>query len=480
MPEMKEKITNRTKIVATIGPSSSSKEILEQLIRAGVNVCRINGSHGNHELQKEIITTVREINNEKGLHVAILYDLQGPKLRIGEVLNSEILLNDGEELTLTTSKDHTGVREIFVQYPSICQDVQPGETILVDDGKIALKVMEVVGNEKVITQVIHGGVLSSRKGINLPDTKISLPSLTEKDLADLQFALDHNVEWIGLSFVRSASDIISLKKIIADRNKQAKVIAKIEKPEALIDITAIIEETDGLMVARGDLGVEMPMEQVPLIQKMLVASCIEASKPVIIATQMMESMITNFRPTRAEVNDVANALLDGADALMLSAETSVGKYPVEVIEAMYKIIHLSETKMEIYYRDKRPEQHTDSFVSDTICYNACMMAKHADAVCISVMTHSGYSAFRIASQRPKASIMVFTDNKSLLNMLSLVWGVQGFYYDKYVSTDVTISDIKAFLRQQQFVKTKDLVIHVASTPLHEKGTTNTIKLNLIE
>jgi len=472
------KFLNRTKIIATIGPSSSSKEVLEKMIKAGVNVCRINGSHGSHDLQKKIIDHVRQINQERGLHIAILYDLQGPKLRIG-MLPADMMLEDGDKLILTTNKNSTEPREVFVQYPSICMDVKKGETILVDDGKIALKVEEVVGDEKVITTVVHGGVLSSRKGINLPDTKISLPSLTEKDHADLTFALDNSIEWIGLSFVRSAADIISLKKIIADSGKSSKVIAKIEKPEAIVDIAGILEETDGLMVARGDLGVEMPMEQVPLIQKMLVARCIAASKPVIIATQMMESMITNFRPTRAEVNDVANAVLDGADSLMLSAETSVGKYPVEVIEAMHKIIRLSETDQSIYYRAKPPVKQLTSFISDTISYNACLMAKHAGAVCITVMTHSGYTAVEISSQRPKANIFVFTDNIGLLNTLSLVWGVQGFYYDKYESTDTTISDIKAFIQEKKFVKKGDLVIHVASTPLFEKGTTNTIKLNLI-
>jgi pyruvate kinase len=285
---------------------------------------------------------------------------------------------------------------------------------------------------------------------------------------------------VGLSFVRSSSDIRSLKHIISKKGKSSRVIAKIEKPEAVLDISAIIEETDGLMVARGDLGVEMPMEQVPLIQKMLVASCIAASKPVIIATQMMESMIINFRPTRAEVNDVANAVLDGADALMLSAETSVGKYPVEVIEAMHKIISSSETEQSIYYRGHQPNKLAASFVADMVSYNACLMAKDAGAVCITAMTHSGYTALKLASQRPKAHISVFTDNRQLLKILSLVWGVQGFYYDKYESTDTTISDIKSFLLKKHLVKKGDLVIHVASTPLHVKGTTNTIKLNIID
>lgn len=422
---MKSK-SNKTKIIATLGPASCTKNVIEKMIRAGVNVCRINGSHGNHVEQKVIIDLVREINNAHGLHVAILYDLQGPKLRIGDVENNHLLLKENDELVLTTLAKNSLPGEVFVQYPSICKDVMPGETILVDDGKISLVVQHVIGNEKVITKVQHGGILTSRKGINLPDTKISLPSLTEKDIRDLDFALENNIEWIGLSFVRSATDIIELKKKIASKQKKSRVIAKIEKPEAIIDIVAIIEVTDGLMVARGDLGVEMPMEQVPLIQKMLVSRCIAASKPVIIATQMMESMITNFRPTRAEANDVANAVLDGADALMLSAETSVGKFPVEVIEAMHKIIETSETDQSIYYRSNPPIKNTTSFIADTVSYHACLMAKQTGAICITVMTHSGYTALELSSQRPKANILVFTENRLLLKTLSLVWGVKAF------------------------------------------------------
>ena len=476
----KKQRENRTKIIATLGPASSDEQVLKQMIRAGVNVCRINGSHGSHHEQKMLINLVRHINDETGGHTAILYDLQGPKLRIGDLPPDGMMLEEGHELLLNTQKKEAGKNEVFVQYPDIGKDVKKGEIILVDDGRIALRVKQVNDHSSVKTEVIHGGLLTSRKGINLPDTKISLPSLTPKDLADLSFALDHDVEWIGLSFVRSSRDILELKKIIAGRKKTARVIAKIEKPEALVDISAIIDLTDGLMVARGDLGVEMPMEQVPLIQKDLVRKCIDASKPVIIATQMMESMITNFRPTRAEVNDVANAVLDGADALMLSAETSVGKFPVQVIQYMHKIITMSESEHGIYYRGTPPVRNTPSFISDTISFNACIMAKHAGATMITAMTHSGYTAFELSSQRPEASILIFTDNRTLLNTLSMVWGVQGFFYDKYESTDQTIADLKDYIKEGGFVRADDLVINLASMPMKEKGRTNMLKLSYIQ
>ena len=318
----------KTKIVATLGPASSDKEILRQMFEAGVNVCRLNFSHGAYEDHASVVKTIRELNDETGLNVAILADLQGPKIRTNEMENNGVELINGSEVLIVTEKVLGTAQKFSINYADLPKDVKPGERILLDDGKLALEVISSDGSKEIKVKVIHGGILSSKKGVNFPNTKISMPSLTSKDLLDLQFALEQDVDWVGLSFVRSARDIIELKHIIAGEKRKAKVIAKIEKPEAIDDIDAIIKESDGLMVARGDLGVEIPYQNVPIIQKMLISKCITHAKPIIVATQMMESMITNISPTRAEVNDVANAVLDGADAVMLSGETSVGKHPV--------------------------------------------------------------------------------------------------------------------------------------------------------
>lgn len=471
---------NKTKIVATMGPASSPPDVLEAMIKAGVDICRINFSHGSYDVVKETIQTIRTINKKLNTHVGILADLQGPKLRIGEVENNAVELIPDNEILITTEKCIGNAAKIYITYPEFPKDVAIGDNVLIDDGKILLKVLATNRKDEVKAQVIYGGILSSKKGVNLPNTKISLPCLTPKDLADLDVALENDVEWIGLSFVRSVTDIVDLKEIIKNKNKRARVIAKIEKPEAIPGIDNIIDMADGIMVARGDLGVEMPMEQVPIIQKMLVQKCIAASKPIIIATQMMESMITNFSPTRAEVNDVANAVMDGADAVMLSGETSVGKYPVKVIENMQKIVAEVEKEVpSIYHKEHAPVLKTQTFISDSICYSACMVANQAGASAIISMTNSGYTAFKISSHRPFANIFIFTDNESLLTSLSLVWGVRGFYYNKYESTDQTIQDLKAILKEQNLVKTDDLVINIASMPMKERGRTNMLKLSYI-
>lgn len=469
---------NKTKIVATIGPASMNKQMLEKLIRAGADVCRINSSHGDHDMMKTIITNVRELNDELNSHVAILFDLQGPKLRIGDVEKGEFLLKEDSTIVFTNKECIGNAEKVYIRYPDFHHDVETGEKILIDDGKLELVITDIIG-EDVIARVTQGGILSSRKGVNLPNTSISLPSLTEKDRIDLQFALDNDVEWIGLSFVRKPEDVQELKSIINAAGKQCKVIAKIEKPEAVHNIDEIIRYSDGIMVARGDLGVELPFEMVPAIQKTIVKKCNKMAKPVIIATQMMESMITNFRPTRAEANDVGNAVFDGADALMLSAETSVGKFPDGTVSAMQKIISEVEQLNEIYYKEN-PPSNENPHVSDSICYTACTLARQTGAVAIAAMTHSGGTAFKISSHRPKANIFIFTDHKPLLCTLNLLWGVRVFYYDKYESTDVTISDVKKFMRDKHITKTGDFVIHVASTPLHERTTANTIKLSLVE
>ena len=389
-------------------------------------------------------------------------------------------LVDGNSVTITTDKTLGTSDQFSINYQELPRDVQAGEHILLDDGKLMLEVIATNGKNKIEAKIIHGGKLSSRKGVNLPNTKISMPCLTDKDKVDLDFALEQNVDWIGLSFVRSSQDIIELKGIIARQKRKAKVIAKIEKPEALEDIDQIVKNSDALMVARGDLGVEIPYQNVPLIQKMLIKKSRSHAKPVIVATQMMESMITNSSPTRAEVNDVANAVLDGADAVMLSGETSVGKFPIEVIKTMANIVTEMETHDDLYYKEELPEKNQSRFITDSICFNACRLSNRVDAKAILTMSFSGYTAYKIASLRPKSKIFIFTSNRQILTQLNLIWGVRGFYYDKTVSTDHTIADIKHILKKEGILNTNDLVINVASMPIQEHGKSNMLKLSNVE
>jgi len=470
---------NRTKIVATMGPATADILVLESMFNEGLDICRINFSHGDYEAVTHTVNNIRILNKKLSRHVGILADLQGPKLRIGLIKNGSVELDAGKVITITTKECEGDEGRIYITYPQFPQDVKIGETVLIDDGKLHLNVIDTNNKDEVRCMITVGGILSSKKGVNLPNTKISLPCLTVKDIRDLDFALENDFDWIGLSFVRSVTDIVELKEIIRHKGKRAKVVAKIEKPEAIREIDNIIDVSDGIMVARGDLGVELPMEQVPLLQKMIVNKCVEIGKPVIIATQMMESMITSYTPTRAEVNDVANAVMDGADAVMLSAETSVGKYPVKVIEMMRRIIKQVEEVGSIYYKEHTPQIKTITYITDSICYNACSLAHHAGAQAIISMTNSGYTAFKLSSHRPKAHLFIFTDNESLLTTLSLVWGIRGFYYNKYESTDETINDLKAFIKAKGFVKDDDLVINIASMPMKERGRTNMMKLSYI-
>jgi len=470
----------KTKIVATLGPASNDKEILRQMFLEGLNVCRLNFSHGAHEIHEAVIKTIRELNVETGLNVAILADLQGPKIRTNEMTDNGVELISGSKVIIVTEKILGTADRFSINYKQLPADVHPGERILLDDGKLILEVLKTDGVTEIEAFVIHGGILSSKKGVNFPNTKISMPSLTEKDKEDLDFALEQNVDWIGLSFVRNAQDIRELKAIINEKNGKAKVIAKIEKPEAIEDIDNIITESDGLMVARGDLGVEVPYERVPLIQKMLIKKCALQAKPIIVATQMMESMITNLTPSRAEVNDVANAVLDGADAVMLSGETSVGNHPIEVIKTMARIVSEMESFEGIYNKEEFPEKKSDRFISDSICYNACRLSQRVEADAIITMSFSGYTAYKIASQRPKAPIYVFTSNKQILTQLNLIWGVKGLYYNKRVSTDQSIADIKQILKKEGLVKKGDLVINIASIPIEESGKSNMLKLSEVE
>ncbi|MFM7054697.1 MAG: pyruvate kinase [Bacteroidota bacterium] len=476
---MSSAIFNKSKIIATIGPSSMDTDTLEKMIKVGMDVVRINASHGDHKMHRIIVDNIRKLNAEKRYKIPVLYDLQGPKLRIGEVKDNAADLVEGAAVRLTIHPCEGTAALLHVHYTKFYDDVQQGDPVLIDDGKVELLVIGKEPDGVVLTKVVHGGVVSSRKGINLPFTKLSLPCLSDKDLQDLEFALDNHIEWIGLSFVRTAQDILELKSRIAARKMKTRVVAKIEKPEALRDLDNIIQAADAIMVARGDLGVEIAMEKVPVIQKNIVRKAISYSKPVIIATQMMESMITNYRPTRAEASDVANAVFDGADALMLSGETSVGAYPVKVVEAMAKIIGIAETEDFIFNKQIPPIKNSKSFISDSICYSACAMAQQSGAAGIIAMTNSGYTAFRISSQRPRSHVFIFTDNMEMLTTLNLVWGIRAFHYDRYESSEDTITDIKAFLKKRGLVKDGDLLINVFSTPLESRGMANTIKLHVI-
>ena len=471
---------NNTKIVATIGPSSYDKAILKEMFAAGLNVVRINFSHSNHEQAIQIFNWVQELNIEEDRNVAVLGDLQGPKLRLGNVKPDQVLKR-GKEITITTEECVGDVSKIYITYPDFPKDVKVGDRIMLDDGKLILKAEATNGTNEVRAKVVQGGELKSKKGVNLPNTKISLPCLTPKDLADLECALNIGIEWIGLSFVRNVQDVKLLQKLIKDKKSPARVIAKIEKPEAIRQIDAIIKQSDAVMVARGDLGVEVPMERVPNLQKMITRKCIKYSTPVIIATQMMESMMDSLSPSRSDVNDVANAVHDRVDGVMLSGETSVGKYPVRVIKAMSKVVKNVEDYADLEMEEFVPIDKKDGrFLSDTICYNACKIAEQVDAKAVMTMTHSGYNAFKIASFRPPSKICIFTNNRKIMNTLSLLWGVRGYYYDSFASTDDTMSEIKNILKEKSIIQMGDLVVNIASMPITEKGMTNMLKLSCVE
>lgn len=463
-----------------MGPASNTEERLEALIQAGMNVARLNFSHGEHAIHGQTIANVRKVDEKLGTHTALLADLQGPKLRIGELEGGQIDLVQGAELVIRTGSEVGTSGVVYTNYMKFARDVKAGEPVLMDDGKLELRVLETDGKGEVRCEVVHGGVLKPRKGINLPSTAISLPCITEKDAVDLAYALEQDVDWIGLSFVRNAQDIVELRERIEAEGKHTRIIAKIEKPEALEDLDGILEETDAVMIARGDLGVEIPKQEVPLVQKDIIQRCMHMGKPVIVATQMMESMIEASVPTRAEVNDVANAVLDGADAVMLSAETSVGAYPVEAVTAMTDIIESMEGQDRMYYHERPPlSPEDDRFISDSMCYNACRLAKRVNATAIVTMTFSGYTAVHVSSQRPKAHIFMFTANKRVLAQMSLVWGVSAFPYLKMVSTDHTIADIKFELTKMGAVTDGDFVVHLASMPIADAGRTNMLKLSQV-
>jgi len=471
----------KTKIVATLGPACSSKEVIKDMIDAGVNVFRINFSHADYEDVSERINIIRELNEEYGYTTAILADLQGPKLRVG-VMKEDVVVNPGDIITFQTAEDVPGTAErVYMNYKEFPRDVKPGEKILLDDGKLMFEAIETNGTTEVVCKVIQGGPLKSKKGVNLPNTKVSLPALTKKDIKDALFAIEKQVDWIALSFVRTPEDLMELQELI-NQNSEHKIpiVAKIEKPEAVENIDKIVAYCDGLMVARGDLGVEIPAHEVPLIQKKLIHRAKTARIPVIVATQMMETMITSLTPTRAEVNDVANSVMDGADAVMLSGETSVGNYPVQVIEKMTQIIEAVEDSPLIQVPQNAPHVRTKRFITKSICYHAATMANDIKAKAISTLTNSGYTAFQISAWRPSAHILVYTSNRRILTQLNLLWGVNAFFYDKFVSTDDTVDDINEIAKQKGYVKKGDMLINLAAMPVVSKGMVNTLRISEIE
>ncbi len=475
MPEQK-----KTKIVATLGPATSTKEVIKNMLDAGANVFRINFSHADYDDVKERIAMIRELNKEYGYNAAILGDLQGPKLRVG-VMAEDVVVNDGDEITFATGKSFKGTsKKVYMNYESFPKDVKAGERILLDDGKLIFEVLSTNKKNEVIAKVVQGGPLRSKKGVNLPNTDISLPALTEKDVKDALFAIEQEVDWMALSFVRNAEDLIELQTLIKNNSEhKIPIIAKIEKPEGVENIDKIVAYCDGLMVARGDLGVEVPAHEVPLIQKQLVLRAKRARIPVIIATQMMETMINSLTPTRAEVNDVANSVMDGADAVMLSGETSVGNYPVQVIEKMTSILKSVEDSDLIKVPQSPPHIKTKRYITKSVCYHAAHMANEIHAKAISTLTNSGYTAFQISAWRPEAYILVFTGNRRILTQLSLLWGVRAFYYDRYVSTDETIEDVNKIACQKGYLEVGDMLISLAAMPIQEKGMVNTLRVTEI-
>ena len=468
---------NKAKMIATFGPAISARDVFLEIVKSGVDVIRFNFSHGEHDDHKKGFDLVKSVNKEFGLNIGILADMQGPKIRVGEV-EGTVMLRPNSTIQITDKKQVSTKERLYISYKGLYKEVKPKDRILINDGRLELAVLN-TNNDEITAQVIHGGPLTSRKGVNLPDTDLSTPALTEKDKKDLAFALKEEANWIALSFVRKAADIEEMSAIIGESRSHTKIVAKIEKPEAVRNIDEILIATDAIMVARGDLGVEIPQEKVPLVQKSIIRKCIEAAKPVIVATQMMESMIDNPIATRAEINDVANAVIDGADAVMLSGETSIGSYPVRVIQAMQRILSNVEKSDLIYDKDLKANPKSETYISDAICYNACKTSKEVGAKAIVGMTRSGYTAFMISSCRPKAQIFIFTDNEKLLPTLNLFWGVRAFYYKGFGGTDETINDVIEVLKEHNHVKKGDLVVNTASMPLFRQGRTNTVKVSRV-
>ncbi len=476
--------------MATVGPASESREMIHALAEAGVNVFRLNFSHGTHDDHKNRIENIRSVNKEYGYNCAILQDLQGPKIRVGEMEggNAGVELIAGNHLVFTNEEVIGNAQKVSTPYKGMYQDVQIGERILMDDGKLEVKVVAIdKEKQEVTTEVVYGGLLKQKKGVNLPNTNISQPSVTDKDWKDLDFGIANGVDWIALSFVRTAKEILDIKEYIKSKGSHAKVVAKVEKPEAVANMDEIVEATDAVMVARGDLGVEMPSEEVPIIQKILVHKCHLAGKPVIVATQMLESMIDSPSPTRAEVGDVANAVLDGADAVMLSAESASGKYPILAVQTMAKTIAYVEEHGDpsrLYFRHHTrvtaPEYQSDDKDNDAVIMMGCRLARDLQVKAIIGLTSSGYTAVRLSHHRPKANIYIFTSNELLKNQLSLYWGVEVFSAESMPDNHENhlVEAAKEFLLKQGKLEKGDKFINTLSVPLAKDNRTNTVRLSI--
>lgn len=470
----------KTKIVATIGPATSTEDVIEKMILSGVNVFRVNFSHANYTDVSKRIKMIRNVDEKLKTNTSILGDLQGPKLRVGEIEEGSFV-NPGDRVIFSTEEPFEGnSKKAYMNYKNFPKDVSKGEKILLDDGKLIFEVTYTNNTNEVETKVVQGGNFKSKKGVNLPNTNISLPALTEKDIKDAEFMFTQDIDWIALSFVRFSQDIIDLQKLMAKHiDRKIPIIAKIEKPEAIENIDKIIAYADGLMVARGDLGVEVPAQEVPLIQKRLVHLAKKSRIPIIIATQMMETMIDSLTPTRAEVNDVANSVMDGADAIMLSGETSMGKYPCEVVKKIEDIIYGVEDSPLIKIPIDLPEIKSDRLITKSICKNAATIAREIGASAICTLTNSGYTGWQISSWRPNSLVVVFTSNKKILTQMNLLWGVKGIYYNNFESTDKTVEEVNSLALENKFIKKGDYVINLAAMPIYEKGQVNTLRITKI-
>jgi pyruvate kinase len=472
----------RTKIICTIGPATQSVETMVRLIHAGMDVARLNFSHGLREQHQKVIENLKQASAITGEHVTILQDLGGPKIRTGLLEQKSVELATGDVFTFTTRDVLGNAKFVSTTYQQLPRDIKTGDTILVDDGKMTFTV-ESKTETDVVCRIVNGGILSEKKGMNLPGVKVSLPSFTEKDAEDLRFGLANDIDYVALSFVRSGEDIRNLQEFLireAPKGKRIPIVAKIERGEAVEDINSVVAASDVIMVARGDLGVELPTEDVPIIQKMVVRLCNEEGVPVIVATQMLESMIENPRPTRAEANDVANAVLDGADAVMLSGETSIGKFPVEAVQMMDRIIKKAEIRYRHHFDIARPRGTQEFTTHDAIGRAACVIANEIDAKAIIVITHSGFSAINTARYRPKALILAVTGREKILRRLNLVWGVRGIIVPDFVAdTDTAFQRINEELRKLNYVQSGDYVIYTVGLPLLSRGTTNSIKIEKV-
>ncbi|MDK2823232.1 MAG: pyruvate kinase [Clostridia bacterium] len=468
----------RTKIVCTIGPASESVEKLCQLIESGMNVARLNFSHGTHEEHGQRIKNIREAVKITNKSVAIMLDTKGPEIRTGLLQAGKITLETGSKITLTTEEIEGTKERISVNYSGLPQDVKPGNLILLDDGLIALRVLEVTGTE-INCEILNGGDLSNRKGVNVPGVDIRLPAITEKDIADIKFGIEQGVDFIAASFIRSASDVLEIRKILEAHKADIHIISKIENQQGVVNIDEILEVSDGLMVARGDLGVEIPAEEVPLIQKMMIEKCNRAGKPVITATQMLDSMIRNPRPTRAEASDVANAILDGTDAIMLSGETAAGKYPIEAVQTMARIAERAESALNYENIVSLRGIVTRQTTTDAISHATCTTAHNLGAAAIITATESGSTARMVSKYRPKSKIIAVTPRATAQRKLLLVWGVEPIYAPETEGTDAMIEQSINTSLKAGLIKNGDLVVITAGVPVGVPGTTNLLKVEVV-